>query len=82
VTTILDVVCTHVHDAGSGGLIPGHAASLSETLKDNTYSQAYGVDALRYIFPVAVETYGRIGDKSKKTLRTLASRLESWHKDI
>ena len=58
------VRCPHAERYPVAHSRPGHAAAVVEQSKLERYGPS--------VFPVAIETYGRIGDRSRESLQVLA----------
>ena len=88
-TMLTDFVITHPTAATSSYRTgqSGVAAARQEAIKEGKYSEAAAAKGIRFI-PFAMETYGKLGTKALRLLRTLGqdladsnqpSALRPWH---
>ena len=88
-TALTDLVVTHPTAATSSYRTgqSGVAAAKQERIKEGKYSEAAAAKGIRFI-PFAMETYGKLGTKALRLLRTLGqdladsnqpSALRPWH---
>ena len=88
-TALTDLVVTHPTAATSSYRTgqSGVAAARQEGIKEGKYSEAAAAKGIRFI-PFAMETYGKLGTKALRLLRTLGqdladsnqpSALRPWH---
>ena len=88
-TALTDLVVTHPTAATSSYRTgqSGVAAAKQEAIKEGKYSEAAAAKGIRFI-PFAMETYGKLGTKALRLLRTLGqdsadshqpSALRPWH---
>ena len=88
-TALTDLVVTHP-TAATSSYRTGHsgvAAAKQERIKEGKYNEAAAAKGIRFI-PFAMETYGKLGTKALRLLRTLGqdladsnqpSALRPWH---
>ena len=88
-TALTDLVVTHPTAATSSYRTgqSGVAAATQERIKEGKYNEAAAAKGIRFI-PFAMETYGKLGTKALRLLRTLGqgladsnqpSALRPWH---
>ncbi len=72
---LLDVVVTHPKLNDPNAQQPGQPASLSNALKDTHYKNIFGNRITEIVHPIAIETYGRLSPRGKKTLRDIVTQI-------